>query len=169
LPAGSFGGSVDAQFDDDYQSGSSRAAHSSTAAVTGGGQVSSMNASGSASGTVFAEFQSAFNCTRAGGSAQGRFDFTVTAPLAYSISGSATENSSGSSFANIVLRGPGGDVYVLDSLGGAEGSPSGILPPGGYTMTGYASALARVAMLDEGLTSATDEASFSFSLTLGSP
>jgi hypothetical protein len=127
-----------------------------------------MTASGSGSGTVFAEFPSAFSCMQAGGAAEAEFAFTVTAPVAYSVSGSATE-SAGSAFAYILLSGPGGDLYVLDSLGGVTGSPSGTLAPGGYVMSGYASATARVNLLDEGTTTATEDSSFSFSLTLAIP
>jgi hypothetical protein len=168
LPAGSFGGSVDAQFDEGFQSGSALAAHGSNVAFAAGGGVSSMSGSGSGSGTVFAEFPSAFSCMRAGGAAEAEFAFTVTAPIAYSVSGSATESAS-SAFAYIALSGPGGDLYVLDSLGGVIGSSSGTLSPGGYVVSGFASATARVSLLGEGTTSGTEDASFSFSLTLGGP
>jgi hypothetical protein len=163
---GPFGGIVTADFSSDFQrSGHAEATHVADVQVAGT-RLSGASASGLGMGMVTAEFPSALDCLTANGNSQARFEFSVSGSVTYSLSASATE-STGPAFALVLLAGPGGEVYWLDSLGNTEGSASGVLPAGAYVMRGQAGAEARVALLEGN--AGTESATFDFALTLGGP
>jgi Subtilase family len=169
-------GSITKSFDGPNSSGRGSATFNHTYSQTGSGVPAAISGAGEARGTVSSPegFTNCFDAfaripdLEAGGGSRVSYTFVVTGgPITYLVSGGATETE-GPAFGLIALTGPSGYIYWKDSLGGSEGSPSGILEPGAYIIRGQAGASERIVLLD-GQDSDSESATFNFTLSLGSP
>jgi hypothetical protein len=170
-PVGTFGGTAEVHYDNDFVIGNATATHAAEVAQSGG-FVTSMSGSGAAAADVSAEFPEFAGCLQAAGGTNTSFTFDVTGSVSYAVSASPSASASGPSQpsrAAVTLNGPGGYVYFVDSTGGTEGAPAGVLGPGRYVLSGVTSSNPRMGLTAEGETGASAQSNVSFAITLGNP